>query len=244
MTRILPVFVGLAAYAVFLLAFLYAVGFVEGAVVPKSINSGEVVPTIDALVLNMLLLSLFALQHSLMARQTFKRWWTRFVPGVIERSIYVLLASLALLFLFWQWRPIPSVIWRISDPTVADALLGLSLLGWFTVLLSTFLINHFELFGLHQVFANLRARPIADPHFKAPFLYKIVRHPIYLGFIIAFWSTPTMTGGHLLFAAVTTAYILFGITLEERDMIALFGDQYRQYREQVAMLVPWLRHRQ
>ena len=137
MTRILPVFVGLAAYAVFLLAFLYAVGFVEGAVVPKSINSGEVVPTIDALVLDVLLLSLFALQHSLMARQTFKRWWTRFVPGVIERSIYVLLASLALLFLFWQWRPIPSVIWSVSDPTVANALLGLSLLGWFSCLACT-----------------------------------------------------------------------------------------------------------
>jgi protein-S-isoprenylcysteine O-methyltransferase Ste14 len=241
MTRILPVFVGLAAYAVFLLAFLYAVGFVEGAVVPKSINSGEVVPTIDALVLNMLLLSLFALQHSLMARQTFKRWWTRFVPGVTERSIYVLLASLALLFLFWQWRPIPSVIWRISDPTVADALLGLSLLGWFTVLLSTFLISHFELFGLYQVFASFRSRTIEEPRFRTPLLYKIVRHPIYLGFIIAFWSTPIMTGGHLLFAAVTTAYILVGITLEERDLIALFGDQYRQYRKQVAMLVPWPR---
>jgi methanethiol S-methyltransferase len=146
--------------------------------------------------------------------------------------------------LYWQWRPILAIIWQVSDPTIARASLGLSLFGWFIVLLSTFLINHFELFGLHQVLANLRARPIADPHFKAPFLYKIVRHPIYLGFIIAFWSTPTMTGGHLLFAAVTTAYILVGITLEERDMIALFGDQYRQYREQVAMLVPWPRHRQ
>lgn len=241
MTRILPVFVALAAYAVFLLAFLYAVGFVEEAVVPKSINSGEVVPTIDALVLDVLLLSLFALQHSLMARQTFKRWWTRFVPGVIERSIYVLLASLALLFLFWQWRPIPSVIWSVSDPTVAGALLGLSLLGWFTVLLSTFLISHFELFGLYQVFASFRSCTIEEPRFRAPLLYKIVRHPIYLGFIIAFWSTPIMTGGHLLFAAVTTAYILVGIALEERDLIALFGDQYRQYRKQVAMLVPWPR---
>jgi methanethiol S-methyltransferase len=241
MTRVIRVFVGLAAYAIFLLAFLYAVGFVEGAVVPKSINSGEVVPTIDALVLNMFLLSLFALQHSLMARPTFKRWWTRFVPGAIERSIYVLLASLALLFLFWQWRPIPSVIWRISDPTVAGALLGLSLLGWFTVLLSTFLISHFELFGLYQVFASFMSRTIEEPRFRTPLLYKIVRHPIYLGFIVAFWSTPIMTGGHLLFAAVTTAYILVGIALEERDLIALFGDQYRQYRKQVAMLVPWPR---
>jgi protein-S-isoprenylcysteine O-methyltransferase Ste14 len=242
--RILSFCFGLAAYAIFLGAFLYAIGFVAGVAVPKGIDSGTVVPTIEAVVIDILLLSLFALQHSLMARKTFKQWWTKFVPTAIERSTYVLFASLSLLLLYWQWRPIPTIIWQVSDPTIARALLGLSLVGWFIVLLSTFLINHFELFGLHQVFANLRARPIADPHFKAPFLYKIVRHPIYLGIIIAFWSTPTMTGGHLLFAAVTTAYILVGITLEERDMIALFGDQYRQYREQVAMLVPWPRHRQ
>jgi protein-S-isoprenylcysteine O-methyltransferase Ste14 len=239
MTRIFPVFFGLVAYAIFLLAFLYAIGFVEGALVPKSINSGEVVPTIDAVAIDILLLSLFALQHSLMARQTFKRWWTRFIPDAIERSAYVLSASLALLFLYWQWRPIPSIVWRISDPTVAGGVRGLSLLGWCIVLLSTFLINHFELFGLSQVFANFWSRPIGEPHFKTPLLYKIVRHPIYLGFIVAFWSAPLMTGGHLLFAAVTTAYILVGIALEERDLIALFGDQYRQYRKRVAMLVPW-----
>lgn len=242
--RILSFCFGLAAYAIFLGTFLYAIGFVAGVATPKGIDSGTVVPTIEAVVIDILLLSLFALQHSLMARKTFKQWWTKFVPTAIERSTYVLFASLSLLLLYWQWRPILAIIWQVSDPTIARAMLGLSLFGWFIVLLSTFLINHFELFGLHQVLANLRARPIAGPHFKAPFLYKIVRHPIYLGFIIAFWSTPTMTGGHLLFAAVTTAYILVGITLEERDMIALFGDQYRQYREQVAMLVPWPRHRQ
>ena len=163
---------------------------------------------------------------------------------MIERSTYVLLASLALLLLYWQWRPIPAIIWQVTDPTLAGALFGLSLFGWFIVLLSTFLINHFELFGLYQVFVNLTARTIDPPRFKAPFLYKIVRHPIYLGFIIAFWSAPAMTGGHLLFAAITTAYILVGISLEERDLIALFGDQYRQYRERVAMLVPWPRRRQ
>ena len=239
MSRILSFCFGLAAYSVFLVAFLYAIGFVSGIVVPKDINSGTPIPTIEAVGIDIVLLSLFAVQHSVMARQAFKQWWTRFVPTVIERSTYVLFASLILLLLFWQWRSIPGVIWRIADPTVGATLLGLSLLGWFLVLLSTFMINHFELFGLYQVFANLRGRTIGDPHFKAPFLYKIVRHPIYLGFIIAFWSSPMMTAGHLLFAAVTTAYIFVGITLEERDLTAVFGDQYRQYRKKVAMLVPW-----
>lgn len=242
MSRILAFCFGLASYLVFLVAFLYAIGFVDSIFVPKDINSGEPVPTIEAVGINIVLLSLFAAQHSLMARQTFKRWWTRFVPNAIVRSTYVLFASSILLLLFWQWRPIPFIIWHISERTAAAALLGLSLLGWLLVLLSTFMINHFELFGLYQVFENLRARTIHDPHFKAPFLYKIVRHPIYLGFIIAFWSTPVMTFGHLLFAAMTTAYIFVGLTLEERDLVTLFGDQYQRYRKQVAMLVPWPRH--
>jgi methanethiol S-methyltransferase len=202
---------------------------------------GLVAPTGEALIVNILLLSLFAVQHSVMARKPFKRWWMQFVPPAIERSTYVLLASLALLLLFWQWRTMPSIVWQISNPTMAMAMLGLSFVGWLIVLLSTFLINHFELFGLQQVVMHLAGKAGSEPRFKTPILYKFVRHPIYLGFIIAFWATPVMTMGHLLFAAVTTAYIMVGIMLEERDLVALFGDEYRHYRQRVAMLVPFRR---
>jgi protein-S-isoprenylcysteine O-methyltransferase Ste14 len=241
MTRIASIWFGLIAYAIFLGTFLYMIGFVSGAVVPKSIDAGPAVPTIQAVVVNLLLLSFFALQHSVMARRPFKQWWTRFIPNEIERSVYVLLASLILLLLVWQWRPIPAIIWSVEDPTAAAALTGLSLFGWLIVLFSSFQINHFELFGLQQVFANPADRAAGGARFKTPFVYRLVRHPLYLGFIIAFWSTPTMTAGHLLFAIVTTAYIFIGASLEERDLIALFGDQYRQYRERVAMVVPWPR---
>lgn len=239
MARIIAFLYGLLAYLVFLGAFLYAIGFVTGLVVPKTIDAGAVVPLGEALVVNILLLSLFAIQHSVMARKAFKKWWTQIVPVSVERSTYVLFASLALVLLFWQWRPIPTIIWQVTNPQIAMVVLGLSFVGWLLVLLSTFLINHFELFGLHQVVINLAGRTMSEPHFKTPAIYKLVRHPIYLGFIIAFWSAPVMTAGHLLFAAVTTAYIFVGIFLEERDLIELFGNEYERYRQRVAMLVPF-----
>jgi len=241
MSRLTAFMYGLAAYLVFFVTFLYAIGFVSGLVVPKTIDTGAIVPLAEAFIVNVLLMSLFAVQHSVMARKQFKQWWTRYVPKSVERSTYVLLASLALLLLFWQWRPISSVVWQVADPQLAMAVTALSFVGWLLVLTSTFLINHFELFGLHQVVNNLAGRGMPEPRFKTPVLYKVVRHPIYLGFIIAFWITPVMTVGHLLFAAVTTAYIFVGIALEERDLAELFGDEYRRYRQRVSMLIPWRR---
>lgn len=237
--RVAAFLFGMAAYLVSFFTLLYAIGFVAGVLVPKTIDSGPVVPWGEAAVINLLLMALFAVQHSVMARPQFKQWWTRYVPQSVERSTYVLFASLALILLFWQWRPMPDVVWRIADPGIATAVMGLSFFGWFLVFTSTFLINHFELFGLHQVLNNLLGRPMPDPHFKTPMLYKLVRHPIYLGLIIAFWAAPTMTVGHLLFAAVTTAYIFVGIFLEERDLTELFGDEYRRYKQRVSMLLPW-----
>jgi protein-S-isoprenylcysteine O-methyltransferase Ste14 len=239
MSRLMALLYGLLAYTIFFLAFLYAVGFVADLVVPKTIDSGAVVPLAQALIVNLLLMLLFAAQHSVMARPQFKRWWTQFVPKSVERSTYVLFASLALILLFWQWQPMPAVVWEIADQRFAAAITGLSLVGWLIVLTSTFLINHFELFGLHQVANNLTGRSMPAAAFRTPLYYKFVRHPIYLGFIIAFWAAPTMSVGHLLFAAVTTAYIFVGIFLEERDLVDLFGDDYRRYRERVSMLVPW-----
>jgi protein-S-isoprenylcysteine O-methyltransferase Ste14 len=241
MGRIIALLYGLVAYVVFLGAFLYAIGFVTRLWVPKHIDSGPVVALGEALVIDILLMSLFAIQHSVMARKPFKRWWTQIVPPVVERSTYVLLASLTLILLYWQWRPIPTVVWEIGNPTLAMAVQALSFAGWALVLISTFVINHFELFGVQQVIAHMGSRAVAEPRFKTPSLYKVVRHPIYLGFIIAFWAAPVMTAGHLLFAAVTTAYIFVGIVLEERDLVEHFGDDYRRYKERVASIIPFWR---
>jgi methanethiol S-methyltransferase len=229
---------GVIAYALFLATFLYAIAFVGNMPVPKTIDSGDAGPLLPTLIIDILLLGIFAIQHSVMARPAFKRWWTRFVPQPVERATYVLLASLALVLLFANWQPILYPIWSVTNPLGIIVAQTIFWSGWALVLTSTFLINHFELFGLRQVYVRLRGQTLPVPVFHAPLFYKHVRHPIYLGFLLAFWATPSMTAGHLLFAIGTTGYILIGITLEERDLVELFGDQYRRYRNQVAMLIP------
>jgi protein-S-isoprenylcysteine O-methyltransferase Ste14 len=231
---------GTAVYVFFLVTFLYAIGFLGNVFVPKTIDSGPQGPLAEALIVNLALLGLFAVQHSVMARRGFKRWWTQIVPPAVERSTYVLAATLALALLLWQWRPISQpVIWSVEDPFAVQALWGVFWLGWAILLLATFLINHFELFGLRQVFSRLIGREIPEAEFKTPFIYRYVRHPIYLGFILGMWAAPVMSAGHLLFAAGGTGYIMIGIWFEERDLVAQFGEQYRRYRDQVGMLVPW-----
>ncbi len=237
--KVLSVLYGVVVYVFFLATFLYAIGFVGGVLVPTSVDVGRAAPLGEAVPVDALLLGAFAVQHSVMARRSFKRWWTRFVPGALERSTYVLAASLALALLLWQWRPIPQpILWRVEHP-LAVGLLHIAFWGgWVVVFLATFLINHFELFGLRQVLARLRDRELPGPRFVTPFLYRWVRHPLYLGFLIAFWAAPVMTAGHLLFSIATTGYILLGIALEERDLVAQYGGRYRAYREQVGMLLP------
>jgi protein-S-isoprenylcysteine O-methyltransferase Ste14 len=231
---------GTAVYVFFLCTFVYAIGFVGGVFVPKTVDSGTPAPLIEALAVNFLVLGIFAFQHSLMARRSFKRWWTQIVPPAVERSTYVLAATLALALLLWQWRPITEpVIWRIEDPAAVNSIWAIFWLGWGVLLLATFLINHFELFGLRQVFSRLLGRDIPEAEFRTPLLYRYVRHPIYLGFVLAFWATPVMTAGHLMFATGGTGYILVGIWFEERDLVAQFGERYHRYREQVGMLIPW-----
>jgi protein-S-isoprenylcysteine O-methyltransferase Ste14 len=233
---------GVAAYAFFFATFLYLIAFVGNLPVPRTIDVGPEAALAEALCVDFALLAVFAVQHSVMARQGFKRWWTRFVPQPVERSTYVLAATLAVALLMWQWRPIVApVLWDVENPTAVLAIRAVSWLGWGVLLVSSHLISHFELFGVRQVFAHLFRLDVPETDFRTPLFYRHVRHPLYLGFLIAFWATPRMSAGHLLFALGNTAYILVGIWFEERDLVAQFGERYRAYRRQVSMLLPWPR---
>lgn len=234
---------GVVCYLAFFGTFLYAIGFVDNIIVQKTIDGEQQVPLFRAILINASLLLLFALQHSIMARPAFKAWWTKIIPEPLERSTYVLLASLCLMLMMWQWQPIGGVIWSIDNPVVKNILLITSLTGWVIVLISTFMINHFDLFGLRQTWLYFRDIPYEHLPFRLPLFYKYVRHPLYLGFLIAFWSTSTMTVAHLLFAMLTTGYILTAIQLEESDLMKQFGQRYREYRKWAPMLIPFTKRK-
>jgi protein-S-isoprenylcysteine O-methyltransferase Ste14 len=238
MKRSLIIGYGAAAYLLFVATFLYLIGFAGAIVVPRNVDHGIAAPIGEAIVVNTLLVGAFAVQHSVMARPAFKRWWTRLVPHSIERSTYVVLSSVVLLLLYWQWRTMPAVIWDVRPQAGRVAVWAVFWLGWATAFASTFMINHFDLFGLRQVYLAWRGKPYTQLSFRIRSLYRLVRHPLMLGFLIAFWAAPTMTAGHLLFSIVITGYILIAVRLEERDLVAALGNQYHDYRRSVSMLVP------
>lgn len=239
MKKTLSLFYGLVAYFAFLGTILYAIGFVGNLVVPKTIDGRPETSFIKALATDASLLLLFAMQHSSMARPAFKRWWIKIVPAYLERSTFVLLASLCLVLMMWQWQPLGGIAWSIENETVKTILLLAYLSGWAIVFLSTFLINHFDLFGLRQVWFYFKGKPYTQLRFRAPLLYKLVRHPLYLGFLVAFWSAPVMTVTHVLFAIMTTGYIFTAIQLEERDLVESLGEKYKQYKKWVPMIIPF-----
>jgi protein-S-isoprenylcysteine O-methyltransferase Ste14 len=234
---------GFTSYLAFLGTILYAIGFVGNLVVPKTIDGEPELPLVNAILTDVLLLLIFALQHSIMARPSFKSWWAKFVPSHLERSTFVLLASLCLILMMWQWQPVGGVVWSTENETLKTILLISYLSGWAIVFLSTFLINHFDLFGLRQVWLYATGRSYTDLPFRVPAFYKLVRHPLYLGFLVAFWSTPFMTATHLLFAGLTTGYILTAIRFEERDLLASFGETYRNYKRWVPMIIPFCKRK-
>ncbi len=236
--RILFFIYGVTCYVMFLGTFLYAMGFVGNFIVPKSMDTGTAISLVEALLVNLVLLGVFAVQHSVMARQGFKEKWTKIVPEPIERSTYVLATNLALILLFWQWRPMGDVIWDVSGSMLGSILIAISLAGWLIVLISTFLLDHFELFGLKQVYYYLQGKELIRSGLRQPAFYKVVRHPIYFGFTVAFWATPVMTTAHLLFAIGTLGYMLIGIFFEERDLISVFGKEYEDYKSRVSMIFP------
>jgi len=238
MKRVFGVLYGGVSYLLFLLTFLYMIAFIGDLPVPKTIDSGAAGPGLPALLADLGLIALFGIQHSLMARPAAKRWLGRLVPAALERSTYVLLTGLLLLLLAWQWQPLPGLVWEIRGTALAAVIQGLFGLGWLIVLLSSFLINHFELFGLQQVYFNLIGKVPSTPRFQTPWLYKLVRHPMMLGLLIAFWAAPRLSLGHLLFAAGMTAYILVGIQFEERDLAQQLGEDYVAYQRQTPMLIP------
>ncbi len=242
--RLLGLVYSAGCYLVFLVTFLYLVGFVAGVIVPKNINDGPPIDWPLAALINGLLIILFGIQHSGMARKSFKSRLVALIPAAAERSTYVLLSSLVLALLFWLWQPMPYTVWRVDASWARALLTGLFCLGWGIVLLASLLISHFELFGLKQAIDRWRDRAQHAPVFKTPWLYKVVRHPLYLGFLIAFWATPHMTAGHLLFALAMTVYVFIGAGFEEKDLVALFGERYRRYQQEVGMILPWSKARQ